>query len=68
MANGIGTRIEGNARWEVNGEEMLVDNGDIVEIANERDVPKYKINHRKCAGDLFLKRQIFHPSNFRLFS
>lgn len=46
-------------RWEVNGEEMLVDNGDIVEIANERDVPKYKIKHRKCAGDFVLEETDF---------
>lgn len=54
-----GKQLKVLGRWEVDGVEMLVDNGEVVEIANERDVPQYRIIHRRCAGDFILEENDF---------
>lgn len=45
--------------WEVDGENMYLDNSQIVHVANERDVPQYTITHRRCAGDFVLEEHDF---------
>jgi len=48
---------------KVDDKEMLIDNSgamlDYVTIANERDVPRYTIKHRACAGDFILDEDDF---------
>jgi hypothetical protein len=36
-------------------EKLYIDNGEIVSVENQRDVPKYKIKHRKLAGEFILE-------------
>ncbi len=36
-------------------ETLFVDNGEIVSIENEREVPKYTIKHKKVAGEFILE-------------
>jgi len=44
---------------EVGDEKMYVDQGYIVAVEDEREVPKYKIKHRKIAGDFVLEEADF---------
>jgi len=44
---------------EIDGKKYLIDDGYIVTVENERDVPKYKIIHRKIAGDYVLEEVEF---------
>lgn len=48
---------------DVDGTDMLIDNSgamlDYVTIVNQRDVPKYTIKHRSCAGDFILEENDF---------
>ena len=45
--------------WEVDGEKMYLDNGHVVQVVNDRDVPQYRITHRQCAGDFVLEEDDF---------
>jgi portal protein len=44
---------------KIDDERLLVDNGEIVSIENEREVPKYSIKHRKVAGEFVLEETDF---------
>lgn len=43
----------------IEGQKLYIDQGYIVTIENEREVPKYKIKHRKMAGDFVLEESDF---------
>lgn len=41
------------------GDDLLMDQGEVVEIVEEREVPRYKIRHYQIAGDYILEDEDF---------
>lgn len=46
-------------RVEIDGKKYLMDNGELVTVFHERETHKYKIKHRKIAGDFLLEETDF---------
>ena len=46
-------------RLEIEGQEILWLNDEMVEVVNEREAFRYKVTHRKLAGDYLLEKNDF---------
>ncbi len=46
-------------RIDVDGKELLMNNGQIVSIENEREAYRYSVIHRQIAGDFILEEEDF---------
>lgn len=44
---------------EVDGQKLLVDNGEMLTVEDKRDVPRYKVIARVCAGEYILEQEEF---------